>query len=198
MTNNRKKTAIRTAGQEQPKATAWQVDPGHSAVELSVKHLMFSTVRGRLAGASGTLLIDESNPARSSVEMEFEAATIDTGQPDRDAHLRSPDFLDVANHPKIVFKSTAVDPLSQDRLRIAGELTVRGTTRPVELEATFNGRGSDPWGREIAGFTARTEIDRRDFGLTWNQELESGGVLVGHKIQVVADVEAMKSAPETS
>lgn len=198
MTNNRKKTAISTAAQEQPKATAWQVDPDHSAVELSIKHLMLSTVRGRLGGASGTLLLDESDPARSSVEIEFEAATIDTGTPDRDAHLRSPDFLDVANHPKIVFKSTAVDPLSQDRLRIAGELTVRGTTRPVELEATFNGRGSDSGGREIAAFTARTEIDRRDFGLTWNQQLESGGVLVGHKIQVVAEVEAIKSAQETS
>jgi len=175
--------------------TIWQIDPAHTTVEFAVKHMMFTTVRGRFKALSGTIRIDEQHPDRSSVDVSIDASSIDTGVGDRDAHLRSADFLDVEQHPQITFRSTRVEGAHRqqgDRFTIAGELQIRGTKIPVTLSATFEGLGKDPWGKERAGFAARTEIDRRDWGLRWNQALETGGVLVGNTVKIEIEAQAVK------
>jgi polyisoprenoid-binding protein YceI len=173
--------------------TTWQIDPAHTNVEFSLKHLMISTVRGRFGAVSGTIVLDEANPAASTVTAEIDATSIDTRQEQRDAHLRSADFFDVENHPTLRFRSTSVTK-SGDGFDVAGELTIRDVTRPVVLHATDEGRGGDPWGGERAAFSATTSIDRRDFGLTWNQALETGGVLVSNDIRISLEVQAVKQA----
>lgn len=173
----------------------WQLDASHSSVEFAVTHMMFATVRGRFKRLTGSMLVDEENPDRSSIEVEIDAASIDTGSPDRDRHLRSADFLDVENFPTIIFQSTRIEGAHKkpgDRFRVGGNLSIRGRSVPLTLDATFNGVGKDPWGHQRAGFSATTEIDRRDWGLEWNQALETGGVLVGHTVKVQADVEAVQ------
>jgi len=177
------------------KVTTWHIDPIHSSVEFAVKHMMFSTVRGRFKKLTGTIQTDEENPDRSTVYVEIDAASIDTGAPDRDQHLRSADFLDVENFPAIVFQSKQIAGAHAkpgDRFRVGGNLTIRGRSVPVTLDATFHGVGKDPWGHQRAGFSASTEIDRRDWGLEWNQALETGGVLVGYTLKVQVDVEAVQ------
>src|SRR5690606_5196459 len=162
--------------------TTWKLDPTHSQVEFAVKHMMFTTVRGRFAGVDGTVRADPANPSNSSVEVVIDAGSIDTRAEDRDTHLRSEDFLDVEKHPQITFRSTGVEGAHAEpgaKFKVNGELTIRGVTRPVTLDATYEGTGTDPWGGTRSGFSAATKIDRRDFGLTWNQALETGGVLVG-------------------
>ena len=142
----------------------------------------------------GTILLDGENPGDSSVEVSIDAASLDTGVADRDAHLRSGDFFDVENFPAITFQSRSVEgPISSagDGFQIIGNLTIRGETRRVTLNATFEGSGPDPWGGTRAGFSAETTIDRRDFDLTWNQALETGGVLVGHEIRISLNVQAV-------
>jgi polyisoprenoid-binding protein YceI len=175
--------------------TRWQIDPVHSTVEFAVKHMMFTTVRGRFKNFSGTILIDEENPDKSTAEAEFDAASIDTGAADRDAHLRSADFLDVEHHPKITFRTTQVTGAHAeegDRFEIVGDLMIRGKTILVTLQGIFEGVGKDPWGNERVGFAARTEIDRREWGLVWNQGLETGGVLVGHTVKIEIEAQAIK------
>lgn len=170
----------------------WTIDADHTLVEFSARHMMITKVKGRFADVEGTVEIDPDAPGNSRVEVAIDAASIDTRQSDRDDHLRSGDFLDVESHPTIRFESTGVegDPTSAgDAFRVIGDLTIRGETREVVLDATFEGHGSDPWGNERAGFSAKTSIDRRDFGLTWNQALETGGVLVGHEIEISLEVE---------
>ena len=175
------------------KETVWEIDPKHTLVEFSVRHMMFTTVKGRFTGISGTIhCADEADPSRSSVEAEIDAASITTGDEQRDAHLRSADFLDTEKYPKITFKSTRVEARDQEELRLVGELTVHGTTREVTLEMTFNGRGKNPSGQEVAGFTAQTTVNRKDFGLTWNAALESGGLLVGDKLEIMIEVQAIR------
>ena len=176
------------------KTTIWQIDPAHTVVEFAVKHMMFATVKGRLGSVHGTIVDDAADPSRSSVEVEIDAASIDTREEKRDAHLRSPDFLDVQNYPTITFKSSRVERTGQDRLRVIGDLTIHGTTREVVLDTTINGRGTNPFGLEVAGFTAETTINRRDFGLTWNMALETGGVLVGDTVKILLEVEAVKQS----
>jgi polyisoprenoid-binding protein YceI len=176
-------------------ATIWEIDPAHTTIEFAVKHMMFTTVRGRFKAFTGTIHVDERNPDRSRVEVSIDAASIDTGVADRDAHLRSADFLNVESNPKIVFRSTRTDGAHKkegDRFRVAGELEIRGQAMPVTLDATFEGLGKDPWGKERAGFAARTEIDRREWGLRWNQALETGGVLVGNSVKIEIDAQAVK------
>ncbi len=173
----------------------WNLDPAHTTVEFSVKHMMFTTVRGRFKDVSGTIALDPDDPDASHVEVEIEAASIDTGVEDRDKHLRSADFLDVENHTEITFRSRRVDGAAReegDEFQLVGDLTIRGTTREVTLDCTFQGVGKDPWGGERAGFNARTKVDRRDFGLTWNQALEAGGVLVGNDVKIEIDAQAVK------
>ena len=176
-------------------ATIWQIDPAHTTIEFAVKHMMFTTVRGRFKKFSGTVRVDERHPNLSGVDVDIEAASIDTGVDDRDAHLRSADFLDVEHHPRITFRSTGVEGAHAkdgDRFRIAGDLDIRGQALPVTLEVTFEGIGKDPWGKQRAGFAARTEIDRHQWGLRWNQALETGGVLVGQSVKIEIEAQAVK------
>jgi polyisoprenoid-binding protein YceI len=171
--------------------TAWRIDPSHSHVEFSVKHLMIARVKGRFAGVAGTVRL-EPGLAGSSVEVVIDASSIDTRDQRRDAHLRSADFFDVETFPELTFRSRQVTPLGTGDFRVVGDLTIRDVTRAVTLEVADEGRSGDPWGGERAGFSATTMLDRRDFGLTWNQALETGGVLVGNEIEVSLDIELVK------
>ncbi len=180
--------------QAQPGTTFYKVDTSHSLVEFAVRHMMVATVKGRFSSFDGTLAVDWQEPSRSSVEVTIDAASIDTREPQRDNHLRSADFLDVEKYPHIVFKSTRVEVLDDSHLRVHGDLTIKDVTRPVVLEATFEGKATDPWGNERIGLTATTKLDRREFGLHWNVPLESGGILVGHEVRVNIELEAIKQA----
>ena len=176
--------------------TTWKIDPNHSTVELAVKHMMFTTVRGRFKDVKGTIEVDEQNPSSSTINVEIAAASIDTGAADRDTHLRSADFLDVETHPALTFRSKRVEGAfakEGDSFRITGDLTIRGTTKEVTLEGTYEGTGKDPWGGTRAGARATTKIDRRDWGLTWNQALETGGILVANEVRIEIEVQAVKA-----
>lgn len=172
--------------------STWAIDPAHSTAQFAVRHLMVSTVRGRFDRVSGTITLDEQHLANSSVEVEIDAATIDTREERRDAHLRSADFLDVERFPTIAFRSTGVEPGRGGAFRILGDLTIRGVTRRAVLEAEQTGRGTGLSGAEVIGFEATTEINRKDFGLTWNAALETGGVVVGDEVKITVDVEATR------
>ncbi|HEX9982459.1 MAG TPA: YceI family protein [Thermoanaerobaculia bacterium] len=175
--------------------TTWQIDPSHSSIEFAVKHMMFTTVRGRFKEFTGTIAADETNPNGSTVTVEIAAASIDTGSADRDAHLRSADFLDVEAHPTITFRSKRVEGAMAkegDRFTMTGELTIRGTTMEITLECQYEGQGKDPWGGTRAGSRATGRLDRRDWGLKWNQALETGGVLVANEVRVEIEVQAVK------
>jgi len=175
--------------------STWLLDPAHTTIEFAVKHMMFTTVRGRFKTFTGTVHVDERSSDKSRVEVKIDAASLDTGVADRDAHLRSADFLDVERHPHITFRSTRVDGTHKkegERFTITGDLEIRGKAMPVTLEATFEGVGKDPWGKQRAGFAARTEIDRREWGLRWNQVLETGGVLVANSVKIEVEAQAVK------
>lgn len=175
------------------RTSTWKIDPSHSNVEFAVKHLMISTVKGRLSEVEGEIVIADGDPSHSSVTATIKAASIDTHTGQRDDHLRSADFLDAANFPEITFKSTRITG-SRSEFEVTGDLTIRGVTREVTLDATKEGRGKDPWGGDRIAFSATTKLDRRDFGLTWNQAIEAGGVLVGNDVKVSIDVQAVKQA----
>ena len=175
--------------------TVWEIDPAHTTIEFAVKHMMFTTVRGRFTRFSGTVRVDERNPDLSGVDVDIEAASMDTGVADRDVHLRSADFLDVENHPRITFRATGATGAHAkegDRFNVTGDLDIRGQTMPVRLDVTFEGLGKDPWGKQRSGFSARTEIDRREWGLKWNQALEAGGVLVANSVKIEIEAQAVK------
>jgi polyisoprenoid-binding protein YceI len=178
-------------------ATAWQIDASHSSVEFAVKHMMFTTVRGRFKDVKGTITVDESDPNNSRVDVEIGAASIDTGSADRDAHLRSADFLDVENHPTITFRSKRIEGAAKkegDKFQLTGDLTIRGTTMEVTLDCEYEGTGKDPWGGTRAGSRATGRIDRRDWGLKWNQALETGGILVANELKIEIEVQAVQQA----
>lgn len=171
----------------------WTLDPGHSSADFAARHMMITTVRGGFRNVTGTIEYDPANPAASSVEVVINTAEMtSTGLADRDNHLKSPDFLDVANYPTITFKSTSVKPLNDTEAEITGDLTIRDVTRPVTIKAEVLGQAKTPWGSENIGFTGTTKINREDFGLTWNMALETGGWLVGKDITISLDVEAIK------
>jgi polyisoprenoid-binding protein YceI len=174
----------------------WNIDTTHAHAEFSARHMMITTVRGGFKNVSGTVVFDPANPAAASVEAIIDTTTIDTGFADRDNHLKSPDFLDIANYPTITFKSTKVEPKGDNEAKIHGDLTIRGVTKPVVLNAEFLGAATSPFGDERAGFSATTQINREDWGLTWNMGLEAGGVLVGKEIKITLDLEVIK-VPET-
>jgi polyisoprenoid-binding protein YceI len=174
--------------------STWNIDVAHSSVNFSVRHLVVSKTRGKFLTYGGKIVLDEGDMTLSRVEVEIDAATIDTGLADRDGHLRSPDFLDTANHPKITFRSTKIDRSGESDFQVSGELTIRGNNRPVVLKAEYSGRGKDPWGGERIGFTAHTKISRKEYGLEWNQVLEAGGALVGDEVTIEIEVEAIKAA----
>lgn len=175
-------------------ATTWQIDPAHTQVEFTVKHMMFSKIRGRFEKVDGSLRFDpDGDLGDAGVRVTIDAASIDTGQEDRDEHLRSADFLAAEEFPELTFESTSVEGGRDDEFTIAGDLTIRGVTRRVELDAELSGIATDPWGNERIAFSASTTIDRRDFDLTWNQALETGGVLVGHEVKISIEVQATQS-----
>ncbi|HEX9242829.1 MAG TPA: YceI family protein [Anaeromyxobacter sp.] len=173
---------------------SWQVDGTHSTVSLAVRHMVISKVRGRFSRWNAKLDLDTADLARSSVDVEIEAASIDTGVADRDAHLRSPDFLAAEKFPTLRYRSRRVEKVSGDRLRVVGDLTIRDVTREVVLDVEYGGQGKDPWGNQRVGFTASASLNRKDFGLTWNQALETGGVLVADKVDVELELEAVQPA----
>jgi polyisoprenoid-binding protein YceI len=174
--------------------TQWNIDASHSNLQFSVRHLVITKVRGAFRSYRGTLELDENDGlGLAKVDVSIDAASVDTGEPKRDEHLRSSDFLDVAAHPTLRFQSRSI-AREGAQYRVTGDLTIRGVTRSVVLDAEFQGRGKDPWGGQRAAFSARTSVDRRDFGLTWNQTLEAGGVLVGTTIEIEIEVQAVKVA----
>lgn len=177
-----------TADTTVPVAGTYELDPSHSSADFQVRHLGLSKVRGGFAVESGTLVVAE-DPTQSTVEVALDAASFDSGAADRHTHVKSADFLDVEQYPKLTFRSTAVRQ-SGDDWKVDGELTVRDVTRPVTLDVEFEGATKDPWGNTKIGFSAETEIDREDFGITWNQALETGGVLVGKNVKIMIDVQA--------
>ena len=168
----------------------WTIDPSHTTVEFVAKHMMITTVKGRFAELTGTIIADETNIADSSVEATLQAASLDTRSEQRDAHLRSPDFLDVENYPDVTFKSTAISGTKKS-FTVTGDLTIRGVTRPITLDASFEGEGKDPWGGTRASFSAHGKFDRRDFGLTWNVALETGGILVSNEVKINIEAQAV-------
>jgi len=172
--------------------TTWKIDAGHSLAEFGVKHLMVSTIKGRFTDIAGTITVDENDVTKSSVEVTISVASVNTFDENRDNHLKSPDFFDVEQFPTITFKSTKVEKKSGDRLDVTGDLTIHGVTRPVTLETEFNGRGASPWGSEVIAYSAETSISRKDFGLGWNVALEAGGVVVGDKVKIAIEAEAVK------
>jgi polyisoprenoid-binding protein YceI len=163
--------------------STWTIDPSHTTVEFVAKHMMITTVKGRFAELTGTIVADETNLSESSVEATMQAASLDTRSEQRDAHLRSPDFLDVERYPEVTFKSTGISG-TKDSFELTGDLTIRGVTRPITLDVTFEGEGKDPWGGTRASFSAHGKFDRRDFGLTWNVALETGGILVSNEVKI--------------
>ncbi len=171
----------------------WDIDVGHSAIHFWVRHMVISKVHGRFARWQGALQLDPQDLTRSSVDVTIEAASIDTQVADRDAHLKSPDFLDVAKFPELRFTSRRIEKAGAG-YRVTGDLTLHGVTREVTLEAEYAGTGKDPWGNERAGFSAKAALDRREFGLVWNAALETGGVLVGEKVEITIELEAVKKA----
>jgi len=173
--------------------TPWDIDVTHSAIHFHVRHMVISKVHGRFARWSGAVDLDLADPTRSVVNVAIDAASIDTQVVDRDNHLRSADFLDVAAHPQLTFASRKIEKAGAG-YRVTGDLTIRGTTKQIVLEAEFAGTGKDPWGNERAGFSAKASLDRREFGLTWNAALEAGGVLVGEKVEISIELEAVKPA----
>ncbi len=170
----------------------WEIDSSHSGIHFSVRHMVVAKVRGQFARWSGSFVDENGDLSRGKAEVVIDASSIETGVADRDKHLRSPDFLDVASFPQITFKSTRVENLGSDSLRVAGDLTIRGVTREVVLEVESAGQTKDPWGNVRAGFTAKTSLDRKDFGLAWNQVLEAGGVMVGDRVTIEIEVEAVR------
>jgi polyisoprenoid-binding protein YceI len=176
------------------KTNTWNLDTTHSAINFSVSHMVFAKVRGRFGTWSGKVDLNPLDLTQSTVEVEIDGASIDTGVADRDNHLRSVDFLDVEHFPKLRFKSTKVEKAGGDRYRIHGTLSIRDVTRDVVLDAEYGGEGKDPWGNQRVAFTATTSLERSDFGLKWNQALEAGGVLVGERINIEVEVQAVKAA----
>ncbi len=173
----------------------WTLDAAHTEVGFSARHMMVTTVKGQFHGVEADIDIDADHPERSHVEARIDAASIDTRNAERDAHVKSPDFLDVEHHPQITFRSTEVRRVGDDAVEIAGDLTIRDVTRPVTLRGEFSGPVADPWGGRRAGFELTTELERGEFGLNWNVALESGGWLVGKKVRLTITAEIVESVP---
>lgn len=169
----------------------WNLDPAHSSADFTVRHMMVTNVRGSFGNLSGTINFDPDNLGASSVDATIDVATINTGVADRDNHLRSADFFEVEKYPNITFKSTDVEVTGDDSAKVTGDLTIRDVTNSVVLDVEFLGQGGSPFGDTRAGFEATTKINREAFGLTWNQALESGGVLVGKDIKVSLNIQGV-------
>ena len=178
----------------QAATSAWNIDPVHSVAEFKVKHMMISNVKGQFTGVQGVLTLDEADPTKSHIEASVEAASITTRDAQRDAHLKSADFLDVEKFPQLLLRSTRVSPVGSGQHTVAGDLTIHGITRNVVF--TVDGPtppAKDPWGNNRIGLSATTKINRKDFGLNWNAALETGGILVGDEVTITLDVQFVKA-----
>jgi len=169
----------------------WNADTSHSGVHFSVRHMVIAKVRGSFNAWTGSIALDDSDITKSRVTAEIDVASIDTSEPKRDGHLKSPDFFDVEKFPKMTFASTKISGDS-GHFKVTGDLTLHGVTKEVTLEVTHEGGGKDPWGNERQAFSAKGSLNRVDFGLKWNQALEAGGVLVGEKVELEIEVSAIK------
>jgi len=179
-------------------ASDWEIDPGHSRVGFGVRHMMVSTVHGTFDKYTGSLALDDADIAKSKAHIEIDAASVDTGNAKRDEHLRSPDFFDAAHFPKITFDATRVEKRGSDGLSVTGNLTIKNVTKPVVLTVSgLTGEVKDPWGGVRRGASAQAKINRKDFGLTWNKSLETGGVVLGEDVTIELEVELTKAAPAT-
>jgi polyisoprenoid-binding protein YceI len=174
-------------------AGTWQVDPTHSSVAFEVKHLMIATVRGLFSDFEGWIEAAEDDPRNSRAWGVVRVASIDTGNADRDEHLRSPDFFDVERYPEALFESTGIEPIEGGHYTITGDLTIKGVTHEVAMDACVEGATEDPWGNDRVGIRIRGEVNRTDFGLTWQQKLASGGMLVGEEVKILIDVSAVRT-----
>jgi polyisoprenoid-binding protein YceI len=180
-------------GLQIPEPGTYALDPAHTVVGATARHLMVTKVRGKFTEVAGAITITE-DPLQSSVDVTIKAESIDTGVADRDKHLRSADFLDVQTYPELTFRSTRVAKVEGNEFWLVGDLTIRGVTKEVELEVTYEGIEKSPWGTEVIGFSATTELNREEFGMTWNAALETGGVLVGPKLKIEIEVEGIRQA----
>ena len=172
----------------------WNIDTTHSGVNFSVRHMVIAKVRGRFTRFSGTLTGDASDLTKATLVAEVDADSIDTNMADRDAHLRSPDFFDAASFPKLTFSSTRIERAGEGQYKAHGDLSIRGVTKPVVFDLAVHGQAKDPWGNERVAFTLESAVDRSEFGLRWNQALEAGGVLVGERVQIEIEAEAVRAA----
>ncbi|MFN7131434.1 MAG: YceI family protein [Myxococcales bacterium] len=180
-------------------ASTWDIDSSHSSATFKVRHAMVSDVRGEFGKVAGVVNLDDKDVTKSTVEATIDASTINTRDEKRDGHLKSPDFFDVANHPTITFKSKKVAKAGKDKLKVTGDLTMRGVTKEVVLDVVTSGNeAKDPWGNVKRGATATTKLNRKDFGLQWNKALETGGLLVGEEVAVQLDIELNKKSDETA
>lgn len=170
----------------------WQLDKAHSDIQFAVRHMMISTVRGRFEEFNGKFDVDEADPTQSKIEVVIQAASINTKEPQRDADLKSPNFLDVEKYPTLTFKSTRVEKIDDAQARMIGDLTIKDITKEVVLDVEYAGQAKSPWGIVSAGFTGTTNIDRKDWGLTYNAVLETGGVLVGDEVKINIELELKK------
>lgn len=183
-----------SANAPEPTTSTWNIDPVHTMAEFKVRHMMITNVKGHFTGVTGVLTLDGQDITKSHVEASIDAASINTRETDRDTHLKSADFLDVEKFPKLTFASTRVTRTGDGELQVEGDLTIHGVTRKVTFAVEGPTRpGKDPWGNTRIGWTATTKINRKDFGLTWNTALETGGILVGDEVTITFDVEAIKA-----
>jgi len=173
---------------------SWTIDPAHTDIRFSVRHMMISTVRGSFEEFTGTVDFDENDPTATQIDVTIQADSVNTREPKRDGHLKSPDFFDAETYPALTFKSTRVEPVDDQHAKLYGELTIKDVTKEVALDVEYLGSATSPWGQTSAGFVASGKINRADWGLTWNQALEAGGVLVGEEIGLGIDVELIKQA----
>ncbi|HTL12984.1 MAG TPA: YceI family protein [Bdellovibrionota bacterium] len=170
----------------------YTIDPAHSSVEFSIKHMMISKVKGKFTKFGGEFTYDEAAPQTSSAKVDIETASINTDEPKRDTHLKSPDFFNAEKNPHITFVSTGVKPMGKDHFQMMGNLTMNGVTHPVTLDVTAGGMGNDPWGNARAAFSATGKVNRKDYKMLWNKGLDKGGVLVGDDVDMMIEVEGIK------
>jgi polyisoprenoid-binding protein YceI len=179
-------------------ASEWELDSSHTTAQFTVRHMMVTNVRGQFQKVSGTVSLDDKDPTKSRIEVLIDASSIDTREPDRDAHLKSPDFFDVAKHPNITFKSTRVEKAPAGGYKVTGDLTMRGVTKPAVLLVDALGPPAKAFGKTVRGVSATGKINRKDWGLTWNKAIESGGVLVGEEVSLQIDAELVAKRPSTA
>jgi polyisoprenoid-binding protein YceI len=174
--------------------TVWKIDPDHSTAEFSIRHMMITNVKGHFRGINGELVGDPTDLTTADVNLTIDINTVDTRQPDRDKHLRSADFFDVEKYPLMTFRSTRITRIDDNRYRVVGDLSIHGVTKETEAEVVYEGQGADPWGNVRAGFSATATINRKDFGLTWNVALETGGIMVGDQVKISVELETIRQA----